>query len=147
MGLKPSIDTWRVITGAEKREKKKFSLFYPWLVIELLKSGLNRCTFVQMFRIVLSVAANDAISTIQYFTVISSFAAIGFIFAIMDYEVVQMRIFDELIPRYMAGFQRQNQSGYSLLFFPCFRHQHMPQCALLRARCLCVHLLHLQHGY
>ena len=44
-------------------------------------------TFFQMIRIVLSVAANDAISTIQYFTVISSFAAIGFIFAIMDYEV------------------------------------------------------------
>ena len=40
-----------------------------------------------MIRIVLSVAANDAISTIQYFTVISSFAAIGFIMAIMDYEV------------------------------------------------------------
>ena len=40
-----------------------------------------------MIRIVLSVAANDAISTIQYFTVISSFAAIGFIGAIMDYEI------------------------------------------------------------
>ena len=44
-------------------------------------------TFFQMIRIVLSVAANDAISTIQYFTVISSFAAIGFIGAIMDYEI------------------------------------------------------------
>ena len=33
----------------------------------------------------------------------------------------------------MVGFQRQNQSGYSCLFFRCFTHQHMPRCALLRA--------------
>ena len=41
VGLKPFIDTWRAITGAEQG-KEILVLFYPWLVIEVLKSRLNR---------------------------------------------------------------------------------------------------------
>ena len=88
VGLKPFIDTWRAITGAE-RGKRNFSPVLSMAMnrgIEIVVESMPQ-TFFQMIRMVLSVAANDAISTIQYFTVISSFAAIGFIFAIMDYEI------------------------------------------------------------
>ena len=88
MGLKPFIDTWRAITGAE-RGKRKFNPVVSMGInrgIEIAVESLPQ-TFFQMIRMVLSVASNDAISTMQYFTVISSFAAIGFILAIMDYEV------------------------------------------------------------
>ena len=88
VGLKPFIDTWRAITGAEQG-KRKFNPVHSMAFnrgIEIVVESVPQ-TFFQMIRMVLSVAANDAISTIQYFTVISSFAAIGFIFAIMDYEV------------------------------------------------------------
>ena len=93
--------------------------------------------FFQMIRIVLSVAADDAISTMQYFTVISSFAAIGFILAIMDYESIQASSFDELSLRYMVGCQRQNQSGHFSSFFRCFTQRHMQQCELLRGAHVC----------
>ena len=118
VGLKPFIDTWRAITGAERGKRKLNPVLSMALNrgIEIVVESMPQ-TFFQMIRMVLSVAANDAISTIQYFTVISSFAAIGFIFAIMDYESIQTRIFDELSLRYMVGFQRQNRSGYSWLFF------------------------------
>ena len=87
-GLKPFIDTWRAITGAEQG-KRKFNPVASMALnrgIEIVVESMPQ-TFFQMIRMVLSVAANNAISTIQYFTVISSFAAIGFIFAIMDYEI------------------------------------------------------------
>ena len=113
--LKPFIDTFRAM---------KFQPVLSMACNRAVKSGLNRCRKLFSNDSKLSVAANDAISTIQYFTVISSFAAIGFIFAIMDYEVDTKSTNKPMIYGWIAKM-------YSLLFFPCFRHQHMPQCALL----------------
>ena len=50
--------------------------------IELIAESLPQTCF-QTFRIIQSVATNRAVSSLQYFTVGSSFAAIGFIFSIM----------------------------------------------------------------
>ena len=84
LGLKPFIDTWRAITGAEQGQRVNQPVLSMAVNrgIELIAESLPQTCF-QTFRIIQSVATNRAVSSLQYFTVGSSFAAIGFIFSIM----------------------------------------------------------------
>ena len=126
-GLKPFIDTWRAITGAEQGKRK----FFPVVSMALnrgIEIGVESIpqTFFQMIRMVLSVAANDAISTIQYVTVISSFAAIGFIFAIMDYEVDTHEKLRRVEPKVYGWIPTPKSKR--VLFFCSFDAAHISIC-------------------
>ena len=84
LGLKPFIDTWRAITGAERGQRVNPPVLSMAINrgIELIAESLPQTCF-QTFHIIESTATNTPVSSLQYFTVGSSFAAIGFIFSIM----------------------------------------------------------------
>ena len=125
--------------------------------IELIAESLPQTCF-QTFRIIQSIATNRAVSSLQYFTVGSSFAAIGFIFSIMvscfvlgficvlySYFVhrtmrwTQASIFGKPSQRYTDGYHHQNLSVCSSSFHLCFTYLHILRCASFRLRCLCTH--------
>ena len=105
-------------------------------------------TFFQMIRMVVSVASDDPISTIQYFTVISSFLAIGFIFMTADYELDTNEHFRRTEPK-LYGWIPTQKSKRALFVLLSMLHTSAYAAMRVTSGVMLVHIhpIVFGHGY
>ena len=101
-GLKPFIDTWRVITGQRHDFEKRN--FHP-----ILSMAIGRCvelvfesipqTCTQTYLIIRAQIDGIPITPLQYVTVMTSLAAVGFIAANVDFDMDTSAFYRKIEPK------------------------------------------------